>query len=332
MERVEAGGNLHFLRLVHRVPVGHVHARSLQGGPAVGETVLHHQVLGPLGVDKGGDKGIFRGDDGGHVLHAQAGQRLLHHLGGAGGDLIDHGPGEGDLTLVGHPHGEFGGDITPVQPLLHHGHDAGAQLFPVVGAVVHAHHGDGRAARLEALPKQGGGHAHGVGAALRAVVKVGLDHGEELPGDVGQGVALLGDGVAGHLQRRAAEDLLQPRHVLGIGRAGPQALGHGGDNLLVHGTVGQQGHHQGHVIKGRIDFVDDVVVKGVGGHDAGMGQTLLQQILLELGDEAPEDIARPEVDPGGGLLRPGPHGLPVETGQSDPRLLPGGPVPNARAA
>ncbi len=219
--------------------------------------------------------------------------------------------------------------MAPVQPLLHHRHDAGAQLLPVVGAVVHAHHGDGRAARTEALPQQGGGHAHGVGTALRALLKVGLDKGEILPMNVGEGVALFRDGVAHHLEGRAAENLLQPLHVPGIRRSGPQPLGHGGDDLLIHGAIGQQGYHQGHAVEGGINLVDNAVVKSIGGGDAAVYQPLLQQVLLEFGDKAPEDVARAEVDPNRVTIRFGAHGLPVERRQPDSRLLPGSPVLDA---
>ena len=168
-----------------------------------------------------------------------------------------------------------------------------------------------------------------MGALGRAVVKVGLDEGEELPLDVLQGVALLGDGVADHLKGGIPEDGLQPLHVLGEGGARPQALGNGRHHVLLQRAVGQQGDHQSHVVKGGVNFVDDVVVEGVGGDDAALHQTLVQQLMLEPGDEAPEDVARAEVDPDGVLLRLGPHGLPVKLGQGDAGLFPGSPVLNA---
>ena len=299
VQGVEAGGDLHFLGVVHRVPVGHVDPGLLQRGPSIGEAILHHQVLGLLGVDEGGDKGVLGGDDGGHVLHSSGGQGILHHLGGAWGDLVDHGPGERHLLLVPHPSGELRGDVALLQPFVHHHHNAGFQLLTVVGAVVHADNSDGGAAGVEPLQQQGGGHAHGVGAVGRAVVEVGLDEGEELPVDILQSVALLGDGVAHHLEGRVPEDGLQPPHVLREGVPRPQALGDRGHHILLQGAVGQQRNHQGHVVKGGVDFVDDIVVEGVGGHNAALHQPLIQQAVLEPGDEAPEDVARAEVDPGG---------------------------------
>jgi hypothetical protein len=163
----------------------------------------------------------------------------------------------------------------------------------------------------------------------RAVVEIGLDKGEELPLDVLQGVALLGDGVAHHLEGGAAENGFQLLHVLGEGVPRPRPLGNGGHHVLLQRAVGQQRDHQGHVVEGGVNFVDNVIVKGVGGDDAALDQPLVQQPVLDQGDEAPEDVARAEVDPDGILLRLGPHGLPIELGQSDPRLFPGGNVLNA---
>ena len=314
VQRVQAGGDLHALGLVDGLAVGHVDTGLLQRGAAVGELVLDDQILRALGVDERGNEGVLGGDDGGHAL--------LDDLVGARGDLVDHGPGEGDLGLIGQVVDEVLTDEALLQPCLGNGHNAGLQLLAVVGAVVHADDGQRIGAVLETLQQQGGDHAHGVAGVGGALVDVSLHDGHQAAVGTVQSVALLGDGEGDHLQAGIGEDLLEAGHHLRVGRVGAQALGHRADDLAAGGAVRVQGDvHRQVVIRG-VDLVDDVVVEGVGCDDAAVGGTLVQQALLQRGDEAAEDVARTEVDPDGVLLGGGSHGSVVKGGQLDAQLFP----------
>ena len=221
---------------------------------------------------------------------------------GARGDLVDHGPGEGDLALIGQVVDEVLTDIALFEPSLGNGHDTGLQLLAVVRAVVHADNCQRGGTVLETLQQQGGDHAHGVACVGGTLVDVGLHNGHQAAVGTIEGVALLGDGEGDHLQAGIGEDLLEAGHHLGVGRVGAQALGHRADDLA--------------------DLVDDVVVEGVGCDDAAVGQTLVQQTLLQGGDKAAEDVAGAEVDPDGMLLGGGGHGGVVKCGQLDAQLFP----------
>src|SRR5699024_12331409 len=144
VQRVEAGAHLHLLVLVHLLAVGVHDAAQLQRGPAVGVLVLDDQVLGLLGVDKGGGEGVAVGDDGVVVLEAVLFQHLLDLGVGARGDLVDHAPGIGDLALILDVVHKAGGDDAHLGPLFGVGKDAGLDLVAVVGAVVHALQGQGQ--------------------------------------------------------------------------------------------------------------------------------------------------------------------------------------------
>ena len=322
MQGVQAGGDLHALGLVDGLAVGQVDAGLLQCGAAVGELVLDNQILRALGVDERGNEGVLGGDDGSHALDAVLLQGLLDHLVGARGDLVDHGPGEGDLALIGQVVDEVLADIALLQPCLGNGHDAGLQLLAVVRAVVHADNCQRGGTVLETLQQQGGDHAHGVACVGGTLVDVGLHNGHQAAIGTIEGVALLGDGEGDHLQAGIGEDLLEAGHHLGVGRVGAQALGHRADDLAAGGAVRVQGDvHRQVVIRG-VDLVDDVVVEGVGCDDAAVGQTLIQQTLLQGGDKAAEDVAGAEVDPDGMLLGGGGHGGVVKCGQLDAQLFP----------
>ena len=209
MQGVQAGAHLHLLHLVHRLPVGVQHAALLQRRPSIGVLVLDDQVLGLLRVDEGGGIGVAVGDDGVVVLKAVLFQHLLHLGVGPGGDLVDHAPGEGDLALILQVLQEVLGHQAGLHPRLGIGHGGAAHLIAVVGAVVHALHRDGQGPRLIALVQQGGDLAHDE-LGLRPALQVGG----------GDGIPLLGDGEAHHLERGLAENLHQAVPIsaeLGVG-------------------------------------------------------------------------------------------------------------------
>ena len=256
MQGVQAGGDLHGLHHIHGLAVGVHHAAQLQGRPAARVVILDNQVLRLLGVDKGSGEGVLLGLEGVVVLEAVGSQHGLNLFVGPGGDLVDHGPGEGDLGAVQHVSFKARGSQAVGHPLLHILHHAGLDLVAVVGAVIHGLHRQGKLACLIPLQQQHGNLAHG-------------QHGLQSPLQVGRvhAVALLGDGEGDHLQRRIAEDFHQPCPV-GKLVVGLQALSDGGDDLLLDGAGGLQGDKQRQIVVGLIGLVDDLVVKALGHDDA----------------------------------------------------------------
>ena len=209
MQGVQAGAHLHLLDLVHGLAVAVQHTAQLQRRTAVGVVILNAQVLGLLGVDEGSGEGVLLGDDGVVVLKAVVGQHLLDLGIRARGDLVDHAPGEGDLALILQVLQEVLGHQAGLHPRLGIGHGGAAHLIAVVGAVVHALHRDGQGPRLIALVQQGGDLAHDE-LGLRPALQVGG----------GDGIPLLGDGEAHHLERGLAENLHQAVPIsaeLGVG-------------------------------------------------------------------------------------------------------------------
>ena len=180
-------------------------------------------------------------------------------------------------------------------------------------------------ARLEAAVQQRRGDGHGVPGRVRPGGKIVLRHGQGPAGQVGQGIALLGDGEAGQLETGRLEHLHQispvsPRAV------GLEAAGHAGHDFLFVGAVGAQAHQQAQIVVGVIHLVDDLNVEGFGRQDAGIGEPGVQKGLLQGGQEAAEDVARAEMDPDGSQAGAGLHGRRVVPGQGDPRGFPALPV------
>ena len=322
MQGIQAGGDLHALGLVDGVAVGHIDARLFQRGATVGELVLNDQILRALGVDERGNEGVLAGNDGLHILDAVGNQLLLHDLVGARGDLVDHRPGEGDLAFIAEVVDEILTDIALFQPSLGNGHNAGLQLFAVVRAVVHADDRQGISTGVETLQQQGGNHAHGMAGVGGTLVNVRLHNGHQAAVGTVQGVALLGDGEGDHLQTGIGEDALETCHHLCVGGIGAQTLGDRADDLTAGGAVRVEGDVHGQVVERGVDFVNDVVVEGVGGDDTAVSQTLVQQALLQGGNKAAEDVACAEVDPDGVFLGGGGHGGVVELGQLNAQLFP----------
>ena len=328
MKRIKAGTHLHLLRLLHGGPVGEVHPRPLQGGPSIGEGILQHQILGDLRVDEGSNEGAGVGFADGHIRQAQPLQLLLDLLGGMGGDLIDHGPGEGHLAAVVQPGQEVPGHQPPLLPAGGDALHRILELLAVLGAVVHAHHGDGSAPRLEPAVEQGGGDGHGMSGTVGPALQVPLHHRLQLALQSGEGVALLGDGKAGHLQGGRLEYLHQPVPV-GALAVGLQAAGHAADHLHLIGAVGRHADQQAQAVVRGIDVVNDLKIEGLGGNDTGIGSAGIQKGLLGGGQEAPEDVARAKVDPGRALPGALAHRLHIVPGKGDARRLPGRGIPQA---
>ena len=193
-----------------------------------------------------------------------------------------------------------------------------------MGAVVHGDHRHGILAGLEPLEQQRRHHAHGVTGMVGAFVNVGLHHRHQAAVRTVQRVALLGDGEGQHLQAGVGEDLLQAGHHLRLGGVDAQTLGHRADDLPAGGAVGVQRDVHGQAVEGGVDFVDDVIVKGIAHDDALVGQALVEQPLLERRHKAAENVAAAEMHPDGMLFGGLHHGLMVEFRQGNALGLPFG--------
>ena len=124
VEGIQAGADLHFLYLVHGIPVSDDNPHILQRGPAVGKFVLNYQILGFFCIYKRRGIGVFGGDEGADILQAVCNQLLLHHGMGTGGDLVDHAPGEGNTLLIADIRFKLCRDQSFFPPRLHNGKNA----------------------------------------------------------------------------------------------------------------------------------------------------------------------------------------------------------------
>ena len=259
VQGVEAGADLHLLDLIDGLAVAVEDTAQLQRRTAIGVVILDAEVLGLLSVDEGSGEGVLLGDDGVVVLKTVVSQHLLDLGIRAGSNLVDHAPGEGDLGLVLDVGQELGGDQTLLDPLGSVGKDCGLDLIAVVRAVVHALDGQGQLAGLEALVEQSSDLAHGQNGGQAALEVSRSD-----------AVALLGDGEGDHLQAGCLEDLDQTCPVSAEGVISLQALGDGGDDLLLDVAGGLQADQQAQVVVGPISLVDDLVVEALGHDDAAV--------------------------------------------------------------
>ena len=123
------------------------------------------------------------------VLEAVGCQHLLHLLVGTRGNLVNHGPGEGDLRLILKIVEEGLGHESVLHPTLGIGHNASLHLVAVVGAVIHRLDGKRELAVIKTLQEQGANLTHGKDG-LQATGQIGLV----------VGVTFLGDGERNHLE------------------------------------------------------------------------------------------------------------------------------------
>ena len=306
MQRVQAGRHLHALGVVDGLAVAEVHARLVQRRMAVREAILHNKILRHLGIDERRNVGIAAGDDGLHVLKARVHQLLLDDLRRTGGNLVNHAPREGDTRFVIHIRLEIRRNKPVLHPRRDDFHHARAQFLAVVGAVVHADHGNRHSARLIARVEHCRHDRHRVMRLLRPVLHVGHDHRHQFALHVAQRIALLGDGEGRHLQRRRGEHVRQLLPLRFIGTVRLDALGNRRDDFLLRRAVGFERHHERHAVMRHINLVDNVIVERFRRDDAGFRQPRVQQALLKSRDKAAEDVARAKMHPHGllgGLLR-----------------------------
>ena len=142
VQRIEAGADLHLLYFVDGLSVGEHEAALFELGPSVREVVLDDQVLGLLRVYERSHIGLHACDHGRELVDSVGVDDLCHGLVGTRGDLVDHGPGEGDLVALDISL-KFGLCDAVLHPAFRECRDGSGELVTVVGAVVHADHGDG---------------------------------------------------------------------------------------------------------------------------------------------------------------------------------------------
>ena len=323
MKRIEARRHLHLLRIVDGLAIRHVHARLLERGTSVRETVLDHEILRLLGIDERRDKGLLGGDDRSHALDAGRRQLLLDHRMRTRRDLVDHRPRERDDRLVR--------QIIEIRlrrksvrnPGRGHLDDGRLELLAIVRAVVHRHDRHRQLSRMEALKQQRRDNRHRVTARLGAFLHVGLDDRHQRAVGTAQLIALLGNREGQHLKGRRTEDALELGLRRGIREIRLHAPRDARQDLLGDRAIRIEEHVQRQVVERGIDLIDDIVVEGVACDDAGLRQTCLEQTLTQRTDKAAEDVARAEMDPLRRLFGLRAHGGDVKGRQLDLRLFPG---------
>src|SRR5699024_6690177 len=86
---------------VYGVSVGHVNAGFFQCRSSVRELVLDYQVLRLLSVYERSDIGSLGSDHRSDILNACFLQLCAYRIRRSWSDLVDHGPWEGNLILIG---------------------------------------------------------------------------------------------------------------------------------------------------------------------------------------------------------------------------------------
>ena len=308
MKRVEASGHLHGLHLIHRFTSGIEHTAQFQRWTSVGIVVLHHQVLHFLGIDKWSRERVTFSLDILVVLESVSGQHLFHLHVGTWCDLVNHRPGEGNLALIEQVVEEFCWHQSVLHPLLCICQHTGFHLVAVVGAVVHALHGQRQFAlfakwREEALVEQKGHLAHS---------KHGLESTCQV--SVVVGVAFLCDGKRYHLEGRFAENLHQSLPVAELITC-LQCFGHRCDDLLLDGAGRLQADQQGKVVIGCVGLVDDLIVEGLCNDDTSVVLASVEGVVKKCGWECTEDVATSEMHPCGVVVGLFAHGGDIKLGK-----------------
>ena len=326
MQRVEAGRDLHALGLVDGLAVGHVDPRLLQRRTAVGEAILHHEVLRALRVDERRDIRPLGGNHRGDILAAELLQLLADGIGRARRDLVDHRPRERDLRLVGDVIHKRLRHKALLQPLVRHGQHRAAQLLAVVAAIIHGDDGQRRLAVFKAVQQHGADNRHRAGRLVRAVVDIRLNEREERSGGVFERVALLRDGEGNHLQARIGEDRLEAAPCLRHARLRLDGLAQRAEHALVGRRVRVERDGQHEVVIRRVNLIHHVEIEGLHAGDAAIHFALGDQRIGQTAHEDAEDVARAEVRPDRVRLRLFGRRLNVVFRQLDAGALPRGSI------
>ncbi len=295
MQRIEAGADLHALDFVHGLARGKVDTCFFETGTSVREVVLNDQIFAFLRVDERGS-----------VRETVFGQNCGYGSVRTGRDLVDHRPGEGNGC--GEPLPE-----ALIAPCIGKAVDRRFQFVAVVGAVVHADHGDRGFAAVIAGEKERGEFPHVGLCVLRCAFEIRSDIGQQFSFRVTKRVAFLGDGKGGHLETRFFKDFGQTCFIA----VKEQFFGDGADHGFLDSPFRLQRHFYDQIV---VDF--RFLFAALYGNDAGIRFAVIQQTLAGIGLEGLENVACSEVDPFrlGGSFRN--HGFTVISGQTISFCLP----------
>ena len=158
VEGIQAGGDLHNLRLAHGFARSEDGAsRDVQRRSSVGVMVFNYQVLHFLSVYKRRRERVLGGFDKGIVLESVLGQHLLHFLVRARRNLVNHGPGETHFLSGLEIQQKVLRNKSFLRPLPGIGKHSGFHFVAVFGAVVQTLDGERQGSGAIPLQQQ---HRH----------------------------------------------------------------------------------------------------------------------------------------------------------------------------
>ena len=134
-------------------------------------------------------------------------------------------------------------------------------------------------------------------------------------------VSFFRDREAHNGQPRVTENGLEPLPVVRF-RIAAQRFPDAADDRLVHTLVGIHGHEHVQVVMLFINLFNQVGKIRFHRRNAVRHQALIQQPLLQGGNEGAENVAGAEVDPAGMAVCLLHHGRVVESGNGNPMFFP----------
>ena len=257
-----------------------------------------------------------------HILKAAFFQRLFHLIRRSRRNAVDHGPWECHFLFSIHIVVKFFFREPVFHPDFSYGAHACFQFFAVVRAIIHADNRQRILSRFKTLVEHSGHDTHRMMRRRRADLKIRLNNREIVPVHVFQGISFFCDCEADHLQGRIPENALQLSELSGVSAVRLDAFRDASDHLLIKFSVRIQQNQHRQVVKRPVNLPDDIKVEGLSRNDACLLFSLIQKLLLDLRDEAAENIARSEMNPYRILLRLLPHCLNIKFRQDRAALFP----------
>ena len=161
MERVQTGGDLHRLDLVHGLAGGIERTAQFERRTAVGVIILHYQILHLLGIHERSREGLLPGHYGLIVLKTVLRKHFLHLLVRTRSDFVNHRPRICHLPAVTQILQETFRNETVLDPSFRICQHAVPELVAVVGTVVGALEGQRQGSRAVTFEHEGCDLAHG---------------------------------------------------------------------------------------------------------------------------------------------------------------------------
>ena len=300
VKRIQTGTHLHLLHLIHRLAVCKDQAAFFQLRSSVRELILNDKILGFLRIYKGSNVCLSGGDDGLQTFGAVFCQHFLHCRIRAGYDLVDHGPGEGNLLLIPHIGGKTGIRKTIFLPGFHKGHDGFFQPIPIVGTVVHADHGHRLCAGLIPRIQEGCDLSHIADRLLGAIhdIRFHLRSKGAIP--LHQTVTFLGDRKGNHLQRIFSENLSETLQVIVVAGVCGQRFRNASDNGFFNGSVCLQCSQKIVIVMGSKQLLHGFMTAH--SDQSPVDHTCVQKILHHICLKCTENISGAKMKPEGILF------------------------------